>query len=141
MSLQSGVWYHILGVIRAHNDMSIYVDCTELTGSYVGSGSTTVGYSSTDSRIGSIIDGPSFSEHFLDGSIDQLVIWDRELTTSEMLYLCDIGNPLAIEELERSPKELVKVIDLLGRETQPVFNTPLIYLYSDGSAERVFKIN
>lgn len=34
-------------------------------------------------------------------------------------------------------KNVVKILDLLGRETQFEFNTPLIYLYNDGSRERV----
>ncbi len=39
---------------------------------------------------------------------------------------------------ESSDRELVKVIDMLGRETKLRLNTPLIKIYSDGSTERVF---
>ena len=35
---------------------------------------------------------------------------------------------------------LVKIVDLLGRETHFKPNTPLIYIYSDGKMERVFKL-
>jgi hypothetical protein len=49
---------------------------------------------------------------------------------------CTIGT----EELTTTPKQLLKIVDLMGRETTFKPNTPLIYLYDDGSTERVFKI-
>ena len=45
-----------------------------------------------------------------------------------------------IPELYSKDKELLKIIDILGRETIVKPNTPLIYMYSDGSSERVFEI-
>ena len=36
-------------------------------------------------------------------------------------------------------RELVKIIDLLGRETEFKANKPLIYVYSDGSVEKLIK--
>ena len=73
------------------------------------------------------------------------------------LYICDelydyalSLNPISsivpecgftnIPELYSQDKELIKIIDILGRETIVKPNTPLIYIYSDGSCERVFKI-
>lgn len=49
---------------------------------------------------------------------------------------CDVG----LDELNNSEKELVKMVDLMGRETKFTPNTPLIYIYSDGTTERVFKL-
>jgi len=43
-----------------------------------------------------------------------------------------------IEELQGENKELVKIVDYMGREVLPVNNTPLIYIYSDGTTERKF---
>ena len=37
-------------------------------------------------------------------------------------------------------KELVKILDHLGRETSFKVNTPLIYVYSDGTTEKVYNI-
>ena len=37
-------------------------------------------------------------------------------------------------------KELMKILDHLGRETEFKANTPLIYVYSDGTTEKVFTI-
>jgi len=73
------------------------------------------------------------------------------------LYICDelydyalSLNPISsivpecgftnIPELYSQDKELIKIIDILGRETIVKPNTPLIYIYSDGSSERVFEI-
>ena len=42
-------------------------------------------------------------------------------------------------ELDATPRELIKITDLMGRETENRPNTILIYIYSDGSAEKVFQ--
>ena len=34
------------------------------------------------------------------------------------------------------PRQLLRIIDVLGRETQPKPNTPLFYLYDDGTVEK-----
>jgi len=53
---------------------------------------------------------------------------------------CHLVQIVDLEELKLNTVELVKVVDLLGRETPIIPNTPLIYIYSDGSIERVFKL-
>lgn len=53
---------------------------------------------------------------------------------------CELIDFSGIEELTQSGKELVKIVDLMGRETKFVPNTPLIFIYSDGSMERVMEI-
>ena len=45
-----------------------------------------------------------------------------------------------IEQLTNIQKELVKIIDFMGRETEFKPNTPLIFIYSDGTRERVMKL-
>ena len=45
-----------------------------------------------------------------------------------------------IEELINTQKELVKIIDFTGRETEFKPNIPLIFIYSDGTRERVMEI-
>jgi hypothetical protein len=37
-------------------------------------------------------------------------------------------------------KVVVKIVDVLGREIQETSNVPMIFIYSDGSRERVFKV-
>lgn len=48
---------------------------------------------------------------------------------------------VGISELNNAPKELLKIVDLMGRETVYNSNAVLIYIYSDGTTERGFKLN
>ena len=41
-----------------------------------------------------------------------------------------------LENQQTLEKDLVKVVDVLGREVVPVSNIPLFYIYSDGSVQR-----
>lgn len=43
-----------------------------------------------------------------------------------------------IDELGYNEKKLVRIIDLMGRNTNPVSGTLLIYQYSNGTSEKVF---
>lgn len=52
---------------------------------------------------------------------------------------CMLVDYTGMEELLNSEKELVKVIDLMGRETTPQKKMVLIYIYSDGTIQRVFE--
>lgn len=53
---------------------------------------------------------------------------------------CYLVDYTGIEELINGEKELIKVVDLMGRETEYAPNKPLILYYSDGKIERVFKL-
>lgn len=67
----------------------------------------------------------------------------------QLAYFCDaivdvqdLHNILGVEtlSLQDNEKELVKIVNLLGQETEHKPNTPLIYIYSDGSTERVYTV-
>ena len=48
---------------------------------------------------------------------------------------------VGISELNfNQPKELIKIVNLLGQEVEYTPNTVLIYQYSDGTSEKVFTI-
>ncbi len=53
---------------------------------------------------------------------------------------CELIDYTGIEELTNAEKELVKIVDLLGRETEFKPNMPLIFIYSDGTMERVMEV-
>lgn len=58
-------------------------------------------------------------------------------------YNSDCNNScstVGIEELTKSSKQLMKIVDIIGRDTTFKTNTTLIYIYSDGSTEKVFKV-
>ena len=42
------------------------------------------------------------------------------------------SNTSSITELNNTPKQLIKIVDVLGRETPFKPNTPLLYIYDDG---------
>jgi agmatine deiminase len=49
-------------------------------------------------------------------------------------------NPVGVNEIKKPERSLIGIYDLLGRPSSDRFNTFLIYLYSDGSTEKVFRI-
>lgn len=58
------------------------------------------------------------------------------IDTSDCVYVCFYG----LEELKTKKIELISILDPTGRETEDKSNTLLIYLYSDGTREKVYKI-
>jgi hypothetical protein len=81
---------------------------------------------------------PSYSS--FTGKIDDIGIWSRELDACEVdaLYTANECLEANLEELHQYQKELVRIVDLMGKETSFRPNTTLIYLFSDGSIERKF---
>jgi len=55
--------------------------------------------------------------------------------TTDVVTLTMINN-VGIVELNKTPKQLIKIVDVLGRETPFKPNTPLLYIYDDGTVER-----
>ena len=53
---------------------------------------------------------------------------------------CQLIDFTGIEDLSLDGKELVKIVDFLGRETEFKKNTPLIFIYSDGTMKRVMEV-
>ena len=51
-------------------------------------------------------------------------------------------NPVEIIEMEHSKnRQLVRIVDLLGREIEFKKGVIMLYLYSDGSVEKVYSGN
>ena len=49
---------------------------------------------------------------------------------------CRLVDYTGIGELNTTPKQLVKIVDVLGRKTPFKPNTPLLYIYNDGTVKR-----
>ena len=49
-------------------------------------------------------------------------------------------NTVGLNEIQNLPLNLIQILDLMGRETSFKPNTPLIYVYDDGSTEKVFSV-
>jgi len=56
---------------------------------------------------------------------------------------CYAVNTLGIENpfMEHQEKTLIEIIDYLGRKSEFKLNTPLIFIYSDGTREKVMKLD
>lgn len=79
------------------------------------------------------VDDPAFSaaNWYTNGGLE-----------SQMYYstYCNNNCTTGLDELTSEPKQLTKIIDLIGRKTEEKSNTTLIYMYSDGSIEKVYRI-
>lgn len=133
--LQIGVWHHIVAIIRGYNDMEVYIDCTKCTGNYSGTGSQTIGYSSSESRIGSNI-GNNWNPNgnYFNGDIDQIAIWNRSLSSQEINTLCQQETTLSNEEivLESSSFEVLLFPNPASDEVELEFNRtvdPIVEIY------------
>jgi hypothetical protein len=66
-----------------------------------------------------------------------LTVWNGQSGNIDPQHYFSINcpPPSAIEE-HNTNKELIKIIDVLGRKTKEIKNIPLLYIYSDGSTEK-----
>ena len=60
--------------------------------------------------------------------------------TSACFLVDYTGIEIITESITTEEKELIKIVDFMGRETKFRTNIPLIYIYSDGSRERKMEI-
>ena len=68
----------------------------------------------------------------------QLVVYCYQKTMNYKTIVINQNEYLGfagINELTLNNRELIRVVDMMGRETKVVNNQPLIYVYSDGSKE------
>jgi len=75
----------------------------------------------------------------LVGSTEQYNIQEDDWSTDVLLIRTNaLGNLSSASKVSYPPskKEIVRIIDLLGKETKPEVNTIQVYQYSDGSFEK-----
>ena len=70
-----------------------------------------------------------------DGFIHLVDGWFASNPNTECIYPFYITGTTSIEE-ESINKELLKAIDILGRESKEIKNQPLFYIYDDGTVEK-----
>jgi hypothetical protein len=112
----------------------------------------TVG-STTFNNSGLVIESIEKDYHFSNQNPDiNKAIFDYNSNndiTRQQRFVLDAGNWILVEDfhyvyngttqiVEEYPttKELLKVTDLLGRETKGTKNQPLFYIYDDGTVEK-----
>jgi hypothetical protein len=70
----------------------------------------------------------------LNGTINKSILLDN-------FILVETEEPLTtgVNEVSQQEKKLLKIVDILGRESKAIKNTPLFYIYSDGTVvKKVF---
>jgi hypothetical protein len=92
--LQTGIWYHFVGICRSETDMELYINCLDDQGTYAGAGGS-LGYTSDAGNIGRK-DVAGQSPYFFNGSIDEFMYWDRAISLNEIDVLCN--GKLSLEE-------------------------------------------
>jgi hypothetical protein len=85
-----------------------------------------------------LIPGETDSQYFGTGSVNVAleINYLGCVDTSQCEYVCTYG----LEELFLKDVELIAIVDLMGRETEDKPNTLLIYIFSDGTKKKVFRI-
>lgn len=59
---------------------------------------------------------------------------------SNDIWVIKLNPILGIEEIINGERKLLKIVNYIGQETEFKPNTPLIFIYSDGTTERVMKL-
>jgi hypothetical protein len=80
-------WHHVL-IIRSAGYTKIYMDCFELSQTTAGAAHSVDGLSTT--IVGS---SRHANNNYFKGTIDDIRIYDRALSTQEAKVLCSEGNP------------------------------------------------
>ncbi|MDG1283381.1 MAG: hypothetical protein P8N46_01885, partial [Flavobacteriales bacterium] len=60
----------------------------------------------------------------------------KSVYNAEAVYLKDFSLPSSINNILPNKKQLIKIVDILGKETKSKNNTPLFYIYDDGTVEK-----
>lgn len=89
-------WYRLTFVVRSEDDMEIYIDCVDAGGTYTGNGPTTISYSNVSGSIGRVDAHTGLPAYYFSGALDDFIYWNRALSESEVVSLCD--GILAVED-------------------------------------------
>ena len=70
-----------------------------------------------------------------------LIVTDYNGCSDTTITTVTVGEPSTVIQEHTTNKELLKVTDLLGRETKRKKNQPLFYIYDDGTVEKRITID
>jgi Concanavalin A-like lectin/glucanases superfamily/Secretion system C-terminal sorting domain len=151
--IEISVWRHVAVVIRSSTDMEIYINCKNFGGEHSGSGGN-LEYASSSGSLGRHDRDLGAAPLYFKGSLDDFRYWDRAITISEIIELCDpsLGiTDLSEESVKIYPNPAMDVVNI--ESTNIDFNTYKIYnitgqvlrnenytstIYIDGFSEGVY---
>lgn len=93
-----GNWHHVLGVV-SENEWQIWVDGV-LAKNYFSNASNPLLTNTQSLNIGNYEEGNQGNQYFYSGVLDQVRIFDRELTTDEIAYLSSENTITGLNNLE-----------------------------------------
>jgi hypothetical protein len=82
-------WAHVAAVVNGKDDITLYVNGSDVGGSYSGTAST-VAYNSSPALIGAFYDGAAY-DYFFNGKIDDVQIFNYALTTQQIRDVYNSG--------------------------------------------------
>ena len=99
-TISDGVWYNLVVIWKGETDMEIYLDCLNKSGTYSGEGGN-INYSpqNLNAVIGLGDSDSNGPPTYFDGQVDEIAFWSRELSTDEVMEICD-GIPIGVEDYE-----------------------------------------
>lgn len=147
VKIDTAVLYHFTGIIRSATNMEMYINCSVAAAIFnSGTGPTNVAYSTyTPGTIGRMDSHTWDPATYLWGYMDEFAYWERALSATVIYFLCDsmplISPPTSLaEETYFQNKKLLKITDILGKETIPKSSTLLFYIYDNGIVEKMIII-
>jgi len=120
--LPSKSWIHLAGIIRGATDMDLFVNGVKETVSYSGSGGPLMYTSTQDGRLANY-DRTSGAPIFFNGALDDVYLWNRELTSQEIACFYLPGS--------------INSLGLIANEVDEVIAQPLVY---PNPSQGIFKI-
>lgn len=84
-------WHHIVCVFSTGSSMTVYFDGSSISGSVTGGVPASIYNSSADFQIGGIF---ANTQQYTDGLIDEVGIWSKALTSTEVSNLYTSGSGL-----------------------------------------------
>lgn len=88
--------------------------------------------------IGNFLDDVSTNAVTGSGCTNGAYYYCDDICISTDTATCE--SSVGINELLKPEKKLLRIVDTMGRETKNKSNTILIYIYSDGTTEKVFRV-
>lgn len=93
VTIESNTWYHIVTVFDSPDDLKIFINNEEVSGSYSGGYFDSISYSDQPGYIG--LKDFNITPGYFNGQIDQISFWTKTLNTEEIdsLYQDPFDSP------------------------------------------------
>jgi len=101
-TISDGAWYNLVVIWKGATDMEIYLNCQNQSGAYSGYGGN-INYSSQNLNAVIGLGDSDINEPpvYFDGQVDEIAFWSRELSTDEVMEICN-ASPIGIPNYESS---------------------------------------